>query len=145
MKLFKIAFAAILLAGCGTSDERRHDALMSRIEQTLQLPQGASQIEEYARYYAETDTAEITAVYLIPFDDAIGPNDVCEEVLADFSTREAPCPDLRPAWAMPAGQRRWVDDPRKLPMINDGGCSVIEVVFDPATSRVTRAECNGEA
>ena len=125
--------------------EREQDALMSRLEHNLQLPEGASDLREYARYYANAGNGQIVAIYLIPFDHEIAPDEACEEVSADFSTREVPCPDLQPASAMPAGQRRWLNDRRDLPWINDGGCAQVEVIFDKETSAVKRAECNGEA
>lgn len=145
MNTSQIVVAILLLGGCSTTVEREQDALMSRLEHNLRLPEGASDLREYARYYADSGNGEIAVIYLIPFGLEKGPDDSCEEMLADFSTREVPCPEFQPAWAMAAGKRRWLDDYRDLPWINDGGCAQIEVIFDKETSAVKRAECNGEA
>ena len=139
------AALAILLGGCSSAVERDPDELMGRIEHNLRLPEGASHLDEYARYYADAGNGEIVAVYLIPFGNEMGPDEACEEISEDFSTREVPCPERLPAQTMRAGERRWLADQRDLPWINDGGCAQIEVTFDKAKSVVKRIECNGEA
>ncbi|MFZ4748736.1 MAG: hypothetical protein ACOYLK_17940, partial [Sphingomonas sp.] len=40
------------------------------------------------------------------------------------------------------GQRRWV---KRLPLIDDGGCFIVNVYFDPKRKKVTQAFCNGIA
>jgi hypothetical protein len=40
--------------------------------------------------------------------------------------------------------RRWVDETEQ-PMIDDGGCSIVQVVYDLATQSIQNAYCNGVA
>lgn len=42
-----------------------------------------------------------------------------------------------------AGQRRWLEDYRKLPSILDGGCSIVNVRYDIAAKNIEAAFCNG--
>ncbi len=42
-----------------------------------------------------------------------------------------------------AGESRWFDNYRELPMINDGGCIQIEVIFDQRSQKIISAMCNG--
>lgn len=44
-----------------------------------------------------------------------------------------------------SGQRRWMSNETSLPVIEDGGCSVINVIFDPRTRKVKWVACNGFA
>jgi len=44
-----------------------------------------------------------------------------------------------------AGQRQWLADYQEFPGILDGGCLVVDVLFNPATRKFERVECNGEA
>ncbi|WP_126665465.1 hypothetical protein [Croceibacterium ferulae] len=116
---------------------------MSRLEENVRLPEGASKLSEYARYYADAGRGEIVAAYLIPFEHELAPGEGCEEMMKDFSSREVPCPDQKSPWSMPAGQRRWLDDRLDLPVVSDGGCIYVEIIFDKATAAMKRAECNG--
>ena len=40
--------------------------------------------------------------------------------------------------------QHWVDQ-RELPLVLDGGCTVVSLAFDMASGRVEYVECNGEA
>ncbi len=40
--------------------------------------------------------------------------------------------------------KEWVGQREEAPSVQDGGCSVVEVIFDPAKGTV-RATCNGVA
>ncbi len=90
---------------------------MDRIEQQGRLPKDALPIDRYARYYGQRSDGNIEAVYLDP----------------------AAIPS-----ALPAGERRWLEDVDDLPAINDGQCHVVSVEFDPRTGEA-KAFCNGEA
>jgi hypothetical protein len=118
---------------------------MGQIERQVQLPNGARTLAEYARYYASGDNGEVIAVYLIPINNDPRPGDRCEELTENFTSRQVPCAPMRPAWAMPAGKRRWVKDQHDLPYVNDGECAQVTVVFDKSKSAVKSAECNGTA
>ena len=135
---------AVVLAGCSSTEERQQRALMDVIEARVQLPAKARPLEEYARYYADAGDGTVLGVYLIP-TTAPNPDDSCELLAADGSSRIVPCPQTRPDWEIPADDRRWFEDHQKLPYINDGGCMEVDVVFDKMTSAVLSVTCNGEA
>lgn len=108
------------LAACSSAAERQHSHLMQQIEERLQLPKGAERLEQYARYYAP-DKDRVVATFI---------------TVVDPTNRY---------YDLPVGQRRWLDDHRNLPAISDGGCSIVNVIYDPKTRSVPEAFCNGVA
>ena len=42
-----------------------------------------------------------------------------------------------------ANESRWFENDSQLPRIDDGGCSVVTVIFDLASQKIERADCNG--
>lgn len=111
---------AILIAACSENAETPYKSTMDTIERQVQLPIGAAPLDEYARYYAADDN-EIVAIYISLVDPA------------------------NPYYDLPRGQRRWLADHRKLPLINDGGCSVVCIRYNPATGKTDIPVCNGDA
>jgi hypothetical protein len=73
------------------------------------------------------------------------PDEKCGELLEDGSIREVPCPSLPKGDRVLAGQRSWVGSTDQLPMIFDGGCSVLSLLYDPRSGELKEVECNGEA
>jgi hypothetical protein len=145
MNSLKIAAAVILFSGCSTPQERDREALMNQIEKQVRLPINARSLDEYARYYADGEDGKVVAVYLIPINDELPPDQSCEELLENLMTRELPCELVKSDWAMPAGKRRWMKSEQNLPFISDGGCAQVTVIFEKAKSVVKSAECNGVA
>lgn len=94
--------------------------IMDDIEQRVQLPAEAFKLDKYSRYYARYGK-RVVGTYITLVDP--------ENQYYD----------------LPIGQRRWIEDRRNLPGISDGGCSVVNVVYDPLTQTVGQAFCNGEA
>jgi hypothetical protein len=94
---------------------------MDQIEKQMRMPAGSRPLAEYARYYAFDKKGRVIAIYTTWIE-----------------------PD-HASLNLPAGQRRWVPDEGQLPNISEGGCGVVEVLFDPATDEVKRAECNERA
>jgi hypothetical protein len=131
------------LLACTTPEERQHDKLMDLIESRVKLPDGAGPLSEYARHYALDEKGFVVGVYA-PGNRAPNPDEICEELLEDLTTRKIPCVGAETNRLL-AGQRQWVDNTDRLPLILDGGCSVITVVYDPKAGRVKSATCNGEA
>ena len=43
-----------------------------------------------------------------------------------------------------ADHTRWFDDYRDLPMVDHGGCDLIEIIFDPPSQLIQSTRCNGE-
>jgi hypothetical protein len=111
---------AFSLAACSSAAERQHNHLMQQVEERVQLPNGAERLEQYARYYA-TDGNRIVATYI---------------TLVDPANRY---------YDLPVGQHRWLDDHRNLPAISDGGCSIVNVIYNPKARSVLEAFCNGVA
>lgn len=109
-------FAPLLLAACGAAENPRQAATMDVIEQQVRLPKDALALDRYSRFYTAAKSGEVIGTYV-----AGAHND------------------------LPVGQRRWVKDIYHLPAIDDGGCFIVNVIFDPKTNKVTQAACNGVA
>ena len=146
MKTAVVAIAFLLVAGCSTPEQRRHEALMNQIEKQVQLPKGARPLSGYARYYAYGEGGQIVGFYMVPQDDDVRPGETCEQVFENLKTREVPCPVTEHAPdEISAGRRRWLRDFNGLPGISDGGCIAVNLVFDPTTATVKEIACNGLA
>ncbi len=140
-----LVVAALLLTNCSTPEERQQNALMDQIEKQVQLPKGARPLGDYARYYTYAENGDVHGVYLMPFNDESRAGESCEELSANFTSRDVPCPSLQSPDAIAVGKRKWLVDRHDLPFINDGGCMEVDVVFDPLKARVKSVDCNGKA
>lgn len=89
---------------------------MDMIERQVRMPKEALALTRYSRFYTAAKSGEVIGTYV-----ATAQND------------------------LPVGQRRWVKDIYHLPAIDDGGCFIVKVIFDPKTNRVPQAFCNGVA
>lgn len=143
MRTFLAVVPTYLVLGCTAPEEHQHDQLMDRVESQVTLPQGAGRLSEYARHYALDDKGNVVGVYVAGHQSS-NSDETCEEVLENFATREVPCAESESA-PLPVGRRQWVGDTDGLPLVLDGGCSVITVSFDPKTDEVKSAICNGVA
>lgn len=132
-----------LLLACTTPEERQHNKLMDVIEARVKLPDGARPLSYYARHYAADDKGFVVGVYA-PGYRARGPDESCEELLENMTSRQVPCEEDKGDRLL-SGQRQWVGNTDKLPLIMDGGCGVITVIYDPKAGVVKSATCNGEA
>lgn len=115
-----LVLSTFSLAACSSAAERQHIELMEQVETRVQLPKGSERLDQYARYYA-TNGNRVVATYI---------------TLVDPKNRY---------YNLPMGQRRWLDDYRNLPAVSDGGCSIVNVVYDPKAPSVPEAFCNGVA
>jgi hypothetical protein len=149
MKMLLI-FLAALAAGPPSTNPAEAERLMAAIEEQVRLPQDAAPLEHYARHYAFQTDGKVVGVYLhrvaaAPRGDDWG----CEEIILEgneIGSKPIPCPpEPDTLQQVSGGERRWFDDPAKLPYISDGGCGMITVIFNPATNRVEHADCNGVA
>ena len=131
-----------LLPACTTPEVRQHGKLMDIIEARVKLPHGARALSEYARHYAVDEQGFVVGVYA-PGYRAPAPDEGCE-LLENMAWRPVPCeePD---GDRLLAGQRQWVGNADSLPLILDGGCSVISVVYDPKAGAIKSATRNGES
>jgi hypothetical protein len=144
MKVQFFAAMAMSLGGCTSPGQPDRDRLTDRIESLVKMPVGARPLASYARTYSFSDGGLVVGVYARGYV-APNPDDTCEQLLEDFSSRAVPCPAEIESDKLLAGQRRWVFGEDKLPSINDGGCSVITIIYDPKADKVKSADCNGEA
>jgi len=121
----------------------------------MRLPDGARPLANYGRNYALDRDGKVIGTYLIPLGlDTPGSDEVCEVELEDFQSRPCTQQEMNElsegkaeyaASETPAGTSRWVEDPRDLPGVNDGGCTQITIEYEISTRRFLRVECNGEA
>lgn len=89
--------------------------MMDEIERQIQLPPEAKEFERYARYYT--------------FDDG--------RVIGTYVASGGGDPLI--------GKRLWVSDKRYLPTLMDGGCVIVNVVYDPIGQKIEHTFCNGLA
>ncbi len=120
MKRLTVIPILLLLVACSSATERQQRQTMQQIEQRVQLPSGAENLEKYARYYA-MDGSRVVGIYITIVDPQ------------------------NKYYNLPIGQHRWIKDRRSLPSISDGGCMVVNVLYDSAAQKVEQASCNGLA
>ena len=118
---------------------------MDKIETQVTLPKGAHPLSNYARFYASGDDGEVIATYLVPLRNELGTGETCEELTGNFEGRPVPCPTMQSSPTLSAGERRWLNNARDLPDIDEGGCAQVTVIFKKSKSAVTSAKCNGQA
>jgi len=117
---------------------------MDEIEGRVRLPEGAYAMADYARFYAKEPSGKIIGVYLIPAPP-MGPEDGCSELQADLTLKPLDCSSLpkSPHASVKANERKWLERDQDLPGMNDGGCAMVTVVYQPLRKAVEAAHCNG--
>lgn len=150
-----VFYAIALTSSAGSSQEQtsEQELITRAIESAVQLPAGAHLFEEYSRNYATLPDGKVIGIYVLPWTTEAPPDDVgCEVALIKRGSR--PCTDVEMAEIAAqekataklfglANQTRWFDDYRELPMVLDGGCDLIEIIFDPQSHLIQRAQCSG--
>jgi hypothetical protein len=140
--------ALLLLVAVDSQDEQRV-AVMDQIEATIALPPRAHPLSDYARYYAFAGPNKVRAVYLIPFPP-MNPEATCS-ISDGKGDRECTAAEIRRMHRedakrirsqLPAGGRIWFNNSHGLPLIMDGGCSVLDLEYDLASKHVLVA-CHG--
>jgi hypothetical protein len=136
--------AVLMLAACSSPEERKRADIMDVVERSVQLPNGARHLDEYARYYAFGGQNEVVAVYILPgLDNPQGEG--CEELDDDLTGNVVPCSlPSREGKEVAAGQRQWLDDFHNLPVASDSKCGVVSLIFNSANRRVEDLTCVGE-
>lgn len=128
----------------------RERAVMDAIERSIVLPAKARLLAAYGRNYAWADRTHVVATYLLPRPSS-PPAEQCrvmqDSVMRPCSSREIADIARQEAEARaaetPAGHRRWFARPRDMPMIFDGGCAQVNIVYDVAGRQITQVMCNG--
>ena len=150
LRCLVLSLFIVFLIGCGDAINQK---LMDRIEAKVVLPEGASALSEYSRSYAMDENGKVVAVYLLPFTpsssdkrcsvmgDGFEMRACTDKEISDFNALDA---EIAARDGI-AGSSRWLDNVEKLPGYSDGGCGVINVIYDPAIGRVDRVWCNGSA
>lgn len=141
MMRFASIIPLVLLHSACSAHQDEHARIASAIDAALTLPKGALSADSYARYYTVRPDGKIHVIYTASVrDDAPKPADYgCSEVTADFTLVDVPCPpDDRPK----AKQQLWVSN-SEMPAYDDGGCSIINVIYNPESQQVEKAACNG--
>lgn len=138
-------------AYCPTFEGARQE-LMDRIEGAVRLPEGASPLTHYARYYSCGERGgrtgdpgpTVLAVYLRPWWGEPRPaNWTCSRYP---SMKTVPCaPELDMSSEPRAGERRWVERHDDIPSVFDGGCSVVAFRYHVRTTELEAPFCNGRA
>ena len=124
------------------AEQARQVRLMDEIERKIVLPGRARPLKAYARFYAFDGKGGAMARYLIPIPGARGGTTDCARVTPDLQAHLGRCPSSDPWPGIPAGERRWEPDVKSVPFLFDGGCSQVNVAYDPRTGKV-EAFCNG--
>ncbi|MDJ0978953.1 MAG: hypothetical protein QNI87_10490 [Erythrobacter sp.] len=155
MRVLFYSVALISGAACSQQQAPEHELVMRAIETAVELPNGARAFGEYSRNYALRPDGKVVAVYVMPWPMKARDSDYgCEVILKDLGSR--PCTDAEKAeFAVQenanadlfgrANQSRWFDNYRDLPMILDGGCDLVTIIFDPKSQQIESMQCNGEA
>jgi hypothetical protein len=94
-------------------------ATAQKIERQLRLPDGARPVDRYARfYYVDHDTpAGMVSGWFVGVDNP----------------------------PMPAWPRAGVHLEKPTVGVDDGGCFVISLTYDPKADRISEIRCNGHA
>lgn len=155
MRAVFYAIALVTGSACSQQQVSEQELIMRAIESAVQLPAGAEPLDEYSRNYALRPDGKVIGVYVLPRPAEARVSDVgCEVMLESFESR--PCTDAEEAEIAgqekatvdlfgQANQTRWFEDYRDLPMMLDGGCNLIEIIFDPQSQLIQSTQCNGEA
>lgn len=152
MRAIFYAIALVTGAECSQELASARDLIMRAVESMVQLPAGAKPLEEYSRNYASLPDGKVIGIYVLPSTPETQRHDIDCEVALERGTR--PCTDAEKAEIMggekaiakqfgQANQSRWFDDYLELPMITDGGCELIEIIFDPHSQSIQSAQCDG--
>lgn len=136
MKAAMFCVPILLTVACNSerADSRK---LVDQIEQSINLPEGAGELQSYARYYARKGNV-VYASYIVE------PNDWREFVKRDCAVQAKVFPCNDPDYGVvEAGNYRWVEKRDYLPFMNGGGCLYIDIEYDIFRKSFTKVSCSG--
>jgi hypothetical protein len=145
MKAIVALLLAAMPAASSAPGQSEQSRMMDEVERKLRLPEHSRPFRDYVRYYAAGDAGVVVGRYVIPRDFSPPPGDACEELDEKGGSREVKCEPIAP-WPEGgvAGKRYWVASVGALPIIFDGGCSVVNIRWNAGADEV-EAWCNGNA
>lgn len=117
-----IASALLLATGCSGEQTMREE--IASLESAVVMPEGTDRLDGYTRFYAVSDDA-IEARYLS--------NTFVSGVIKQREPLEPLAPNI------------FLVGPNSLPIVMDGGCSVLSLRYDRRTHEITGPVCNGVA
>ncbi|MDH7971113.1 hypothetical protein QH494_02875 [Sphingomonas sp. AR_OL41] len=114
---------------------------MKAIDATVHLPHKAYPLRKYARFYALRPDGKIAALFYANTKSKRPAGRFCSSDGPEGKLQSIPCPaDDRPE----ANEQRWVNY-NELPLIFDGGCGVIDIIYNPQSAEIEETACHGMA
>lgn len=101
------------------------DRAAKHIENTVAMPEGAAPLDKYHRYYI---ASELEGRDIIMAQYHLGDH---------YLTRSTEIKGLDQAYR--------VTDPLGIPFIRDGGCGVVNLIYDIELKAIVSVDCNGSA
>jgi hypothetical protein len=118
-RYWRTALFIILLVPAACDRRASNDsATAAEIERKVIAAHPDLSMKRFAQFYARESSGTVTAVYL-------------------FANEGYQPPEGR------AGQSTWTA-PEKLPVVEDAGCAVITVKYDPSHQKLSSVACNGD-
>jgi len=145
--VFLLAFP--ILSGCDGPAAQRQ-LLMEEIERSVRLPREAYPLRDYARHYTLIGPTKVTAVYVTQHA-TVDPDRIAGMIVGDswrpltpqeIVTMKAEKAAAEARWGT-AGKRYWRDGTDDFPVMDDGGCEQVNILYDTAAKRFDYAMCNG--
>ncbi len=141
MKLIALAVIFVAAQAATYPSPREKVRLMNAIDAAVHLPRKAHPLNKYARFYALRPDGKIAALFDANTKTKRPKDWVCSTYGPNGKLQSIPCPpDDRPR----ANEQRWVNY-RDLPLILDGGCGVIAIVYNPQSAKIEETACHGMA
>lgn len=138
----KVAISSIfiLLTAACTSDRADNEKLVEQIEQSIKLPEGALEIQSYARYYARKGDT-VYAAYVV-HEDGRREREAVKEACARFGIKSYPCNDHNYG-VIEAGKYTWVGKREDFPISTDAGCNEVDFEYDVRRKSFASIGCSG--
>jgi hypothetical protein len=135
-----IATAAIFW---GSPVQHDREALMDRMEASVQLPKGASPLNSYAKLYADAGHGLVIAVYALPTFIEQAAVQECSDMQLDGTLKDVPCVS-KSVRGLQSGERRWISNYSDLTPLTDArDCESVVLTYDIRNRRFDEVNCAG--
>ncbi len=117
--------------------------VIEAIERQVILPDKSAPISNYARLYARGPSGKVIGLYFVP--NPRSSEAVCSQGQFEGTVKTVDCAAMpKSKWeSVEANERRWVGQLSDLPIMSDGGCSIVNITYDTKRNLVESATCNG--